>query len=219
MAVSLDMTEMSKLDEIIDRSKPLPKGQLLSSQGDKFQSVFAIKTGSVKTYTTSCSGEEQITGFYFPGDLIGLNAIDSGICPDSMKVLETSTVCQVPFEQLDGLSSELPKLRRQILKTMSKEICNEQNMLQLLAKKNADERMATFLLRLSSRFKTRGFSESRFRLSMSRNEIGNYLGLTVETVSRVLTRLQKSDFLVVENKEIEILDFKALLALSNGKED
>ena len=90
-------------------------------------------------------------------------------------------------------------------------------MLELLANKSADERLATFLLRLSNRFKARGFSESRFRLSMSRNEIGNYLGLTVETVSRVLTRLQKSDFLVVENKEIEILDFKALLNLSHGK--
>ncbi len=217
MAVSLDISEMSKLDEIIDRGKPLPKGHNLSVQGDKFRSVFAIKTGSVKTYTTSCDGEERITGFYFPGDLIGLNAIDTGICQDSIKVLETSTVCQVDFEQLDNLSAGMPKLRRQILKTMSKEICNEQHMLELLANKSADERLATFLLRLSNRFKARGFSESRFRLSMSRNEIGNYLGLTVETVSRVLTRLQKSNFLVVENKEIEIIDFKALLNLSHGK--
>ena len=219
MAVSLDMTELSKLDDIVDRSKPLSKGQTLSAQGDKFQSVYAIKTGSVKTYTTSCSGEEQITGFYFPGDLIGLNGIDTGICPDSIKILETTTVCQVQFEQLDMLSVELPKLRRQLLKTMSKEICNEQHMLQLLAKKNADERIATFLIRLSNRFKVRGFSESRFRLSMSRHEIGNYLGLTVETVSRVLTRLQKNGLITVENKEIEILDSKALLKLSNGKED
>ena len=105
MAVSLDISEMSKLDEIIDRGKPLPKGHNLSVQGDKFRSVFAIKTGSVKTYTTSCDGEERITGFYFPGDLIGLNAIDTGICQDSIKVLETSTVCQVDFEQLDNLSA------------------------------------------------------------------------------------------------------------------
>jgi CRP/FNR family transcriptional regulator len=219
MAVSLDMTELSKLDDIVDRSKPLSKGQTLSAQGDKFQSVYAIKTGSVKTYTTSCSGEEQITGFYFPGDLIGLNGIDTGICPDSIKILETTTVCQVQFEQLDVLSVELPKLRRQLLKTMSKEICNEQHMLQLLAKKNADERIATFLIRLANRFKVRGFSESRFRLSMSRHEIGNYLGLTVETVSRVLTRLQKNGLITVENKEIEILDSKALLKLSNGKDE
>ncbi|MEH6443050.1 MAG: fumarate/nitrate reduction transcriptional regulator Fnr [Oceanospirillaceae bacterium] len=219
MAVSLDMTELSKLDDIVDRSKPLSKGDMLSNQGDDFKSVFAIKTGSIKTYITSCSGEEQITGFYFPGDLIGLNAIDSGICQDSMQVLETTTVCQVEFEQLDGLSTELPRLRRQLLKTMSKEICNEQHMLQLLAKKNADERIATFLLRLSNRFKTRGFSETRFRLSMSRHEIGNYLGLTVETVSRVLTRLQKNDYITVENKEIEILDMKALLNLTQGKDD
>ncbi len=219
MAVSLDFCEITRFNEIVDHSEPLPKGSMLSRQGEEFQFVYAIKTGSVKAYTTSCSGEEQITGFYFPGDMIGLNAIDTGTCPDSMQVLETSTVCQVPFEKLDKLSAELPKLRRQILKTMSKEICNEQHMLQLLAKKNADERIATFLLGLSNRFKTRGFSESRFRLSMSRNEIGNYLGLTVETVSRVLTRLQKKHYLNVENKEIEILNSKNLLLLSNGQQD
>jgi CRP/FNR family transcriptional regulator len=119
-----------------------------------------------------------------------------------MKVLETTSVCEIQFEHLDELSERLPKLRRQILKTMSKDICNEQHMLQLLAKKNADERIATFLLRLSTRFKLRGFSESRFRLSMSPNEISNYLGITVETVSRVFTRLAKNNLLKVDKKEI-----------------
>ncbi|MGB1239544.1 MAG: fumarate/nitrate reduction transcriptional regulator Fnr [Pseudomonadales bacterium] len=215
LAVSLDMTEMSRLDGIVDRSKPLTKGQHLVSQGDEFHSVYAIRTGSVKTFTTSCSGEEQITGFFFPGDLVGLNAIDSGYSPDSIKTLETTTVCQVPFDQLDELSSQLPKLRRQVLRTMSKEICKEQQMLKLLAKKNADERLATFLIRLSNRFKARGYSDTRFRLSMSRNEIGNYLGLTVETVSRVLTRLQKNGLIKVEGKEVEILQKKQLNTLSN----
>ena len=218
MAVSLDMREMSKLDDIIARGKPLSKGYILSAQGEPFKSVYAIKTGSVKTVTTSCNGDAQITGFYFPGDLIGLNAIDSGICQDTVSVLETTTVCQIQFEQLDDLSAQLPKLRRQILKTMSKDLCNEQHMLQLLANKNADQRIATFLLRLSNRFKARGFSESRFRLSMSRNEIGNYLGITVETVSRVLTRLQKNGYIAVENKEIDLINFKGLLQLSQESE-
>ncbi|EPJ50515.1 MAG: CRP/FNR family transcriptional regulator [Osedax symbiont Rs2] len=150
--------------------------------------------------------------------MIGLNAIDSGICQDTITALETTTVCQIQFEQLDELSANLPKLRRQILKTMSKDLCNEQHMLQLLANKNADQRIATFLLRLSNRFKARGFSESRFRLSMSRNEIGNYLGITVETVSRVLTRLQKNGYIAVENKEIDIINFKALLQLTQESE-
>ncbi len=218
MAVSLDTREMSKLDEIIARGKPLSKGHQLTVQGDPFKCVFAIKTGSVKTVTTSCNGDAQITGFYFPGDLIGLNAIDSGICQDTVSALETTTVCQIQFEQLDDLSAQMPKLRRQILKTMSKDLCNEQHMLQLLANKNADQRIATFLLRLSNRFKARGFSESRFRLSMSRNEIGNYLGITVETVSRVLTRLQKNGYIKVENKEIDLINFKALLQLSQESE-
>ena len=216
MAVSLDLSEMSKLDRIISRGKPMRKGQLLSTQGENFISVFALKTGSVKTYTTSAEGDEQITGFYFPGDLIGLNGIHSGTCPDSIQALETTTACKIEFEQLDQLSVDLPKLRRQILKTMSKDICNEQNMLQLLANKNSDERVATFLLRLSNRFKARGFSESRFRLPMSRNEIANYLGLTVETVSRVFTRMQKNGFILVNNKEIQIIEPKALLKLANN---
>ncbi|MCJ8299751.1 MAG: fumarate/nitrate reduction transcriptional regulator Fnr [Pseudomonadales bacterium] len=214
MAVSLDSSEMSRLDDIIARGKPLSKGQQLVAQGAPFKFVFAIKTGSVKTVNTNSNGDAQITGFYFPGDLIGLNAIDTGICQDTVSALETTTVCQIQFEQLDDLSAQLPKLRRQILKTMSKNLCNEQHMLQLLANKNADQRIATFLLRLSNRFKARGFSACRFRLSMSRNEIGNYLGITVETVSRVLSRLQKNGYIGVENKEIDILNFKALLKLS-----
>jgi len=217
MAVSLDMSEMSKLDEIVDRGKPLQKGHFLCMQGTKFESVFAIKSGSVKTYITNNAGEQQITGFYFPGDLIGLNSIHTDHYESTIQVLETTSICQIPFEQLDTLSAALPKLRRQILKTMSKEICNDQNMLQLLANKNANERLASFLIQLSERFKERGFSESRFRLSMSRNDIANYLGLTVETVSRGLTKLHKNQHVIVENKEIEIKDFDYLYELSNGK--
>lgn len=218
MAVSLDTLEMTQLDNIINRGKALPKGYVLSEQGGKFESVYALKTGSIKTFTTSSEGDEQITGFYFPGDLIGLNGIDTGVCPNTIKTLETTTVCKLAFEQLDELSATLPKLRRQILKTMSKEICNEQHMLQLLANKSADERIATFLLRLSNRFKSRGFSPLKFRLSMSRNEIGNYLGLSLETVSRVFSRMHKSGHILVDNKEIEIIALKPLQLLANTEQ-
>ncbi|MEH6446078.1 MAG: fumarate/nitrate reduction transcriptional regulator Fnr [Oceanospirillaceae bacterium] len=214
IAATLGSSDISKLDDIVTQHKPLSKGDMLYSRGDRFQSVFIIKTGSIKTYIVDSSNIKKITGFYFPGDLIGLNAISANIYYDYAEVLETSTICQAPFEQLDKLSVYLPQLRRKILQLMSKSIFDEQQMLQLLAQKNADQRIATFLLYVSNHFKTRGFSGSRFRLSMSRYEIGSYLGLTTETVSRTLSRLQKSNYLVAEKKEIGILNFAALLTLS-----
>ena len=214
LPVSLDMTEMKRLDKIIDQSHPLKKGDHLFNQGLPFNCVYAIRAGSVKTYTLTNEGEEQITGFYFPGELVGLSGFDNNEYPVSAKVLETTTVCEIPFERLDDLSGQLPQLRRQLLRTMSKEIREEQQMMLLLSKKNAEERIATFLIKLSQRFKLRGYSETSFRLSMSRNEIGNYLGLAVETVSRIFTRFQKSDLLHVEGKEVNINDLARLYQLS-----
>ncbi|QEW07039.1 fumarate/nitrate reduction transcriptional regulator Fnr [Nitrincola iocasae] len=210
LPVSLNMTEMERLDTIIDKSRPLKKGEHLFRQGDTFGSVYAIRAGSVKSYSITDDGEEQITGFFFPGELVGLSAYDTSTYPVSVKVLETTTVCEIPFERLDELSGHMPELRRQLLRTMSKEICNDQQMMMLLSKKNAEQRVASFLLKLSQRFHERGYSASFFRLSMSRNEIGNYLGLAVETISRIFTRFQTLGLIHVDGKEVEILDSEKL---------
>ncbi|MBT3146240.1 fumarate/nitrate reduction transcriptional regulator Fnr [Neptunomonas phycophila] len=214
LPVSLNMTEMDRLDDIIEKSRPLKKGDHLFHQGDAFKSVYAIRAGSVKTYTITDQGEEQITGFYFPGELVGLSGYDDGIYPISVKMLETTAVCEIPFDNLDDLCGQLPELRRQVMRTMSKEIKDDQQMMLLLSKKNAEARIATFILKLSQRFKARGYSEHKFRLSMSRNEIGNYLGLAVETVSRIFTRFQKSEILAVDGKEIELLSIDKLYEIS-----
>lgn len=206
LPVSLNMTEMERLDDIIDKSRPLKKGEHLFNQGEEFTSVFAVRAGSIKSYTLTNEGEEQITGFYFPGELVGLSAIDSNLYPVSAKVLETTTVCEIPFERLDDLSGQMPELRRQILRTMGKELRDEQQMMMLLSKKNAEQRVATFLIKLSTRFRTRGYSATHFRLSMSRNEIGNYLGLAVETVSRIFTRFQAMELIRVDGKEVELVN-------------
>ena len=210
LPVSLNMTEMERLDTIIDKSRPLKKGEHLFRQGDAFSSVYAIRAGSVKSYSITDDGEEQITGFFFPGELVGLSAYDTSVYPVSVKILETTTVCEIPFERLDELSGHMPELRRQLLRTMSKEICNDQQMMMLLSKKNAEQRVASFLLKLSQRFHERGYSASFFRLSMSRNEIGNYLGLAVETISRIFTRFQSLGLIHVDGKEVEILDGEKL---------
>jgi CRP/FNR family transcriptional regulator len=142
--------------------------------------------------------------------------MDSEAYPVSAQALETTSVCEIPFERLDDLSVQLPQLRRQLMRIMSREIRDDQQMMLLLSKKTADERIATFLVNLSARFRARGFSANQFRLSMSRNEIGNFLGLAVETVSRVFTRFQSSELIAAEGKEIQILDPIQLCALAGG---
>ncbi|MFD2176639.1 FNR family transcription factor [Veronia pacifica] len=203
---TLDEQELDQLDDIIERKKPVQKGQTLFKAGDGLQALYAIRSGSIKSYTITEQGEEQITGFHLAGDLVGFDAITEMSHPSFAQALETSMVCEIPYEVLDELSGQMPKLRQQIMRLMSSEIKSDQNMILLLSKKNAEERLAAFLYSLSTRFGERGFSAREFRLTMTRGEIGNYLGLTVETISRLLGRFQKSDLLAVNGKYITILD-------------
>ncbi|KIP96580.1 MULTISPECIES: fumarate/nitrate reduction transcriptional regulator Fnr [Pseudomonas] len=216
LPLSLDLEDMDALDDIVKRGRPLKKGEFLFRQGDTFNSVFAVRSGALKTFSISDAGEEQITGFHLPSELVGLSGMDTELYPVSAQALETTSVCEIPFERLDELSASLPQLRRQLMRVMSREIRDDQQMMLLLSKKTADERIATFLVNLSARFRARGFSANQFRLAMSRNEIGNHLGLAVETVSRVFTRFQQSKLLEAEGKEVHILDPIELCALAGG---
>ncbi|MGE6791084.1 transcriptional regulator, Crp/Fnr family [Pseudomonas guineae] len=219
LPLSLNMEDMDALDDIVKRGRPLKKGEFLFRQGDTFSSVFAVRSGTLKTFSLSDGGDEQITGFHLPSELVGLSGMDSEAYPVSAVALETTSVCEIPFERLDELSVQLPQLRRQLMRVMSREIRDDQQMMLLLSKKTADERIATFLVNLSARFRARGFSANQFRLAMSRNEIGNYLGLAVETVSRVFTRFQQNKLLEAEGKEVQILDPIELCALAGGNLD
>lgn len=216
LPLSLDLDDMDALDDIVKRGRPLKKGELLFRQGEPFGSVYAVRSGALKTFSLSDNGEEQITGFHLPSELVGLSGVDSEIYPVSAQAQETTSVCEIPFERLDELSAQLPQLRRQLMRVMSREIRDDQQMMLLLSKKTADERIATFLVNLSARFSARGYSASQFRLSMSRNEMGNYLGLAVETVSRVFTRFQGAQLIEADGKEIHILDPVQLCALAGG---
>lgn len=218
LPLSLNDNDMDKLDDIIRRGRPIQKGTLLFQQGEPFQSVYAVRTGALKTYTIAAGGEEQITGFHLASEIIGLSGYDSGTYPLTAKALETTTVCEIPISQLDQLSDELPDLRRQLMRNMSGEIRHDQNMMMLLSKKNAEERIASFLVDISERFVRRGFSHTQYRLSMSRVDISNYLGLAVETVSRVFTRFQKNELIATQGKEITLLDAKTLYQMA-GKVD
>ena len=210
LPIGLDRRDLEKLEEIIRRQRPLKRGEHLFRQDDEFHAVYAVRSGSLKTYTLTSDGNEQISGFYLPGELVGLDAIGLGRHPSSARVLETASFCEIPFDQLEELSGILPSLRHQLLGLMSKEIFCDETMLMVLGKNSAESRLATFLLNLSNRFRDRGFSPVEFRLHMSRNDIGNYLGLAVETVSRLFTRFQEQGLLEAKGKHIRLRDLEAL---------
>jgi CRP/FNR family transcriptional regulator len=212
---SLDSQEIDELDSIIQRSKPLQKGQHLYRESDHFQSIFAVRSGTLKAYRTTDDGREQVTGFFFPGEILGMDGISNNTHASSAKALETAAVCEIPFASLERLSAGMPHLQRHFFQLMSREIAEDQQLITLLSKSSADARVATLVLSVSTRNARRKLSATQFRLSMSRVDIGNYLGLTVETVSRVFSRMQKLNLLHVENKEIEILDLDGLKSMAN----
>ena len=206
LPISLESNDLDALDRVIKRGRPIQKGEMLFKQGDEFNAVFAIRTGAIKSFTLAPSGEEQITGFHLASELVGLSGYSEDVYPLSAKALETTTVCELPLDKLESLCDEIPGLRKQIMRTMSGEIRQDQQMMLQLSKKSADERLAYFILELSNRYERRGFSPKAFRLPMSRVDISNYLGLAVETVSRIFTRFQKNELIATEGKEITLLD-------------
>ncbi|AOE50594.1 fumarate/nitrate reduction transcriptional regulator Fnr [Kangiella sediminilitoris] len=217
LPVMLVEAEVEHLDSIIQRRRPLKKSEMLFHAGDEFKAIYAVRSGCIKSYTISESGEEQITGFHLPGEIIGLDAINRQKHPSMAKAIETSSVCTIPFNKLEMLSGEIPGLRQQLLRVMSREIHDDQELLLLLSKKSADERLAAFLMNMSSRFASRGLSRTCFNLTMTRSDIANYLGLAVETVSRLFSKLQQQSLISVKEKEITISDFKALSELAGSR--
>lgn len=216
LPLALDLHEVEQLDEIIHRSRPLQKGEHLYRQDQPFTSVFAVRSGSIKAYAITDCGQEQVTGFYFPGEVLGMDGIAKNKYASSARALETAAVCEIPFDKLGELSQRLPSLQRHFFQLMSQEIAEDQLLLTLLSKNTADQRIATLMLSISARNKRRKLSAANFRLPMSRTDIGNYLGLTVETVSRVLSRFQKMGMLAVDNKEITITDAEMLQAAAEA---
>lgn len=208
---SLNEQELHSLDEIIDRKRPIHKGDKIFHDGQELNALFAIRSGTFKTFTVNEQGEEQITGFHLAGDLLGFDAIAESAHPSFAQALETSMVCEIPYNNLDTLSNSMPKLKKQVLRLMSDEIKTDQEMLTLLNRKNAEQRVATFLVSLSDRYHSRGLSATEYRLTMTRSDIGNYIGLTVETISRLLNRFHKNGLIKVDGKLITILDLDDLI--------
>lgn len=217
LPLSLHIDDIDRLNSIVQRGKPLQKGDYLYRANAPFDSVYAIRSGSVKAVTISDSGEEQVTGFYLPGEVVGMDGIADNRYTNSVVALETSSVCEIPFHRMEELSLQIPNLQRHFFQVMSREITNDQQIITLLSKSSAEERIASLLLSISSRNSRRQLSASAFRLPMSRTDIGNYLGLTIETVSRIFTRLQKQNIITVDKKEIHILNLDSLRHIASGE--
>jgi CRP/FNR family transcriptional regulator len=211
LAVTED--ELVDLESIMSRGRPLKRGEYLFRAADPFESIFAVRTGSVKAYTVSEDGIEQVTGFYLPGEIVGMDGISTAHHVSYAKTLESSSVCEIPFSQLEELSSRIPTLQHHFFKLMSKEIQADRELHMLLSKKAADDRVAALLLSIATRHKNRGLSDQQFRLPMSRFDMANYLGLAVETVSRIFTRFQQQGLIEAEGREIKILNRSGLCNL------
>lgn len=204
--------EITRLEQIIRRNRPLQKGDHLFRAGEPVQQIYALRSGSLKTYLLDQDGTEQITGFIMPGELVGIDAFGRSSFPSYAMALETSLACTIPLAELEELAGSIPNLRKHLLSTLSRELHGEQEHLSH-TKGSAEQRLAAFLLDLSRRYSNRGFSALNFILPMSRGEIGNYLGLTTETISRLFTRYRQLGLIESQGREIRLTDIRGLCGL------
>lgn len=218
LPISLHLDDVAKLDDIVRRGRPLQKGAFVYRSHDAFNAVYAVRSGTIKTFTINEQGIEQVTGFYFPGEIFGMDGIGNNRYKGSAVALETSAVCEIPFDAMEDLSLKLPSLQRRFFQLMSKEITGEQQLASLLSTNTSEERIAAFLLSISSRNHRRQLSATTFHLSISRTELASYLGLTLETASRIFSRLQKDGVIKVDKKEITILNMDKLRETAHSAE-
>lgn len=218
LPMGLAEEDMSRLDAIIGRRRKVAKDNVLYRMEDPFTNLYAIRLGHFKTYQINYSGEQQITGFQMAGELLGMDAISTDRHHCDAVALEDSEVCEIPFSRLEELFGHIPTLLHHFHRMMSQEITREQSVMLLLGNMRAEQRFAAFLVNLASRYAARGYSGTCFQLRMSREEIGNYLGLTIESISRLLSRFKKQGLLRVSNREIEFLDAVKMKAVAAGTE-
>lgn len=196
------------------RERIVGRGQSLFSAGTASHTLYLVRSGSIKTCAFNSDGDEQVFGFHFAGDVVGLEALETSCHGCTAIALETSSVWELPRDHLATLCQSTPELQRQLYQCYGREIVRDQALLRLLGKKHAEQRLVGFLLHLSQRFAERGFSAREFNLSMSRSDIGFYLGLALETVSRLFSRLQTKGILSVDRRYVHIIDADRLGGLA-----
>jgi CRP/FNR family transcriptional regulator len=202
--------DLERVANIVYARRRLRRGERLFSAGDQIQCLYAIRSGFFKTVLVDGQGREQITGFFMSGELLGMDAVGSGRCESSAVALEDSNVCAMPLSLIEEIGREVPSLQRRLHLVLAREIVRDQGIMLLLGSMSAEERLAAFLLNLSRRFLRRGYSGSDFVLRMTREEIGSYLGLKLETVSRLFSAFHRDGLIDVQQKQVAIADIKGL---------
>ena len=213
LPMGLGDSDTRRFDQIVSRRRIIPRDGMLYRANDRFTSLYAISKGHFKTYEINADGEQLITGFQLVGELLGMNAIGSGRHSCNATALEDSEVCEIPFARLEQLCCDTPALQRQLLRMMSQEISQTADTMMLLGRMCAEQRIAAFLVNLGSRHAARGHSSKHFRLGMTREDIGNYLGLTMETVSRLMSKFQRQGLIAAQHREIEFKNPGGLMEL------
>ena len=216
LPVGFSDREFKRLDTLVATRRTLKRGEVLFRSGDPFEALYAVRTGFFKTCVPTHDGRDQVTGFQMAGELLGMDGIGAERHRCDAVALEDSQVCVIPYEQLEALSSEFIDLQRQFHRIMSREIVRDYGVMLLLGSMRAEARVAAFLLNLAQRLRTRGFSPTSLVLRMTREEIGTYLGLKLETVSRCFSRFQDDGILAVKQRHIEVLNPAALQAIVDG---
>ena len=210
LPAGIDRSELETLELRVRKTPPIDEGQFLFHAGETSRSLYVVRFGSFKSIRMLSSGEEQIVGVHLPGEVFGLDGLTTRQHKLDAVTLEKSGACAIGFEQLDSVLSDLPSLNRQLMKMMSREVADQHGHQVLMGRKAAQERLALFLLRYSERLEQRGFVGQNFSLSLSRQELANYLGMQIETVSRTIGKLKDSGLIEVDRRLISILDFDGL---------
>lgn len=200
------------LDRTPIARRRLRKGQSVFREGERCEFIFAVRYGSFKSVTCLRDGREQVMSFHLPGELFGFDGLATGMHPTSARAIEDAEVCVLPYAELSEAAGESPSVLHHLTSTLSAELVRERHLASLIAATRSEERVAAFLLNLSQRLQARGYSASAFQLRMTREEIGSYLGATLETVSRCLSSLARQGFVTVRRRQIEILDPEGLRA-------
>jgi len=217
LPVGLNGGDLAKVEQLVATRRRIRRGETLYRAGDRFDSLYALRLGFLKSTLTSTDGREQVTGFHMAGELVGLDGISSQSHHCDTVALEDTEVCVIPYERLEEISSAVPMLQAHFHKVMSREIVREHGVMLLLGSMHAEERLAAFLLNLSQRFEARGYSRTEFVLRMTRAEIGSYLGLKLETVSRALSRFAQDGLIEVNQKHLRIVDQQGLRSIMSGQ--
>ena len=202
--------DLEKAENLVYARRRLKRGEPLFKGGAEFGAIYAIRSGFFKTSVVDGEGREQVTGFFMGGELLGMEGLGSGAYNGTATALEDSEVCVLPFALIEEMARDVPALQRRLHSVLAREIVRDHGVMMLLGSMRAEERLATFLLNLSKRFVRRGYSASDFHLRMTREEIGSFLGLKLETVSRLFSRFQEENLIAVEQKHVRILDISGL---------